>query len=71
MREIDVEATRYAAATEIGDFDIAVVHAGEVVDLIRDMPPAVVIVEHVVSQAIRLLGWPVSDSLPSWQKSPA
>jgi nitronate monooxygenase len=56
LRQIDVEATRYAAAAEIGDFDIAVVHAGEVVDLIRDMPPAAVIVEHVMSQAIRLLG---------------
>ena len=32
------------------------VHAGEVVDLISDMLPAAVIVEHVVSQAIRLLG---------------
>jgi nitronate monooxygenase len=49
LRQIDVGATRYAAAAEIGDFGIAVVRAGEVVDLIRDMPPAVVIVEHVVS----------------------
>ena len=35
-------------------------HAGEVVDLINDVPPAVVIVERVVSEAIRLLG-AVSD----------
>lgn len=55
LRQIDVEAARYAAGAETGDFDIAVVHAGEVVDLINDLPPAAVIVERVVSQAIRLL----------------
>ena len=33
LRQIDVEAARYAAVAQIGDFDIAVVHAGEVVDL--------------------------------------
>jgi hypothetical protein len=50
-----VEAARYAAGAETRDFDIAVVHAGEVVDLINDLPPAAVIVERVESQAIRLL----------------
>jgi nitronate monooxygenase len=56
LRQIDVEAARYAAAAETGDFGIAVVHAGEVVDLINDVPSAAVIVERVVSEAIRLLG---------------
>jgi hypothetical protein len=39
LQQIEVEAARYAAAREAGDFDIAVVHAGEAVYLINDMPP--------------------------------
>jgi nitronate monooxygenase len=51
-----VEAARYAAARKAGDFDIAAVIAGEAVDLIDDVPPAAIIVERVVSEAVRLLG---------------
>jgi nitronate monooxygenase len=42
LRQIEVEAARYAAAREAGDFDIAVVHAGEAVDLINDVPRAAI-----------------------------
>jgi nitronate monooxygenase len=39
LQQIEMEVARYAA----GDFDIAVVHAGETVDLIMDMPPAAIV----------------------------
>jgi nitronate monooxygenase len=38
LRQIDVEAERYASGAETGDFDIAVVHAGEVVELSMTCP---------------------------------
>ncbi len=55
LRNVEVEAARYAAAREAGDFDIAAVIAGEAADLIEDVLPAAVIVERVVSEAVRLL----------------
>jgi nitronate monooxygenase len=64
LQQIEVEAARYAAAREAGDFDIAVVHAGEAVDLIKDMPPAAIIVERVVSEAARLLGAAAATAAP-------
>jgi nitronate monooxygenase len=56
LQHVEVEAARYAAAREAGNFDIAAVIAGEAVDLIDDVPPAAIIVERVVSEAARLLG---------------
>jgi len=64
LRQIEVEAARYAAAREAGDFDIAVVHAGEAVDLINDVPPAAIIVERVISEAARLLGAAAATAAP-------
>jgi nitronate monooxygenase len=49
------EGARYAAARERGDFDVAAVIAGEVLDLVTDIPPARAIVERIVSEASRLL----------------
>ena len=40
LQHQDEEADRYAAARTNGDFDTAAVIAGEVVDLITDIPPA-------------------------------
>jgi len=70
LRQIDVEAARYAAAAEAGDFDTAVVYAGEVVDLVNDVPPAGVIVERVVSEATRLLGAAAATAAPQ-SRAPA
>ena len=64
LRQIEVEAARYAAAREAGDFDIAVVHAGEAVDLIKDVPPAAILVERVISEAARLLGAAAATAAP-------
>jgi nitronate monooxygenase len=55
LQQIEVEAARYAAAREAGDFEIAAVIAGEAVDLIDDVPPAGIIIERMVSEASRLL----------------
>jgi nitronate monooxygenase len=49
------EAARYDAARAAGDFDTAAVIAGEVVDLISDIPPAGEIVERVATEAEALL----------------
>lgn len=49
------EMARYAAAREAGDFDTAAVIAGEVVDLIKDIPPAAAIVERMAREAEALL----------------
>jgi nitronate monooxygenase len=55
LQNVREEATRYAAARERGDFDVAAVIAGEVLDLVHDTPPAHVIVERVAADAARLL----------------
>ena len=49
------ERKRFAAAFKTGDFDTAVVVAGEALDLIRDAPPAKTIVERIVQDAIDLM----------------
>jgi nitronate monooxygenase len=54
-QHIDVEAARYAAAREAGDFDTVAVIAGEAIGLIRDLPSASQIVERVVAEATALL----------------
>ena len=50
------EAERYAKARETGDYDTAAVIAGEVVDLIGDIPPAAEIVERITREAETLIG---------------
>jgi nitronate monooxygenase len=49
------EAARYAEARAAGDFDTVPVIAGEVVDLIADIPEAGEIVARVVREATALL----------------
>ena len=49
------ESARYAEARSVGDFDTAAVIAGEAVDLISDVPPAVEVVERMVGEAEALL----------------
>jgi nitronate monooxygenase len=48
---LDSEMARYQAAAEGGDVDTAVVFAGEVADLINDLPPAGEIVTRLVADA--------------------
>jgi nitronate monooxygenase len=55
LQQQDKEAERYAAARAAGDFDTAAVIAGEVVDLIADVPPAAEIVERMMTTATTLL----------------
>jgi nitronate monooxygenase len=55
LQHQDEEADRYAAARTNGDFDTAAVIAGEVVDLITDIPPASEIVQRMVTEATGLL----------------
>ena len=65
LRQIEVEAARYAAAREANDFDVAVVIAGEAVEFINDVPPAAIIVERMVSEAARLLGAAAAAPTPA------
>ena len=55
LQHQDEEATRYATARAAGDFDTAAVIAGEVVDLITDIPSAAEIVQRMATSATRLL----------------
>jgi len=55
LQQQDKEAERFAAARAAGDFDTAAVIAGEVVDLIADVPPAAEIVERMMTTATTLL----------------
>jgi nitronate monooxygenase len=55
LQHQDQEAARYAAARATGDFDTAAVIAGEVVDLISDIPTAAEIVHRMMTGATRLL----------------
>ncbi len=52
---LSTEKARYLEAAEKGDFDTAVIFAGEGIDLIRDVPPAAAIVERMVGEAEALL----------------
>jgi len=55
LQHQDEEAARYATARAAGDFDTAAVIAGEVVDLITDIPSAAEIVRRMTTGATRLL----------------
>jgi len=55
LQHQDEEAARYATARAAGDFDTAAVIAGEVVDLITDIPSAAEIVQRMTTSATRLL----------------
>ena len=55
LQHQDEEGERYAAARAAGDFDTAAVIAGEVVDLITDIPSAAEIVQRMGTSAARLL----------------
>ena len=54
-RAVDAEAQRYIEAQSGGDFDTAVVFAGEGIDMIRDVRPAADVVAGVVAEARALL----------------
>jgi nitronate monooxygenase len=55
LQHQDEESARYAAARAAGDFDTAAVIAGEVVDLITDIPTAAEIIERMMTSATHLL----------------
>jgi nitronate monooxygenase len=55
MHNIAAVTADYAAARAAGNFDIAVVFAGESAGLIHDIPPAAEIVERLASEAEQLL----------------
>lgn len=55
LRNQEIESTKYAAAREQGDFEIAAVIAGESVGLVHDIASAGDVVEHTVRQAAGLL----------------
>jgi nitronate monooxygenase len=55
LRDQEVQAARYAAAREEGDFDVAAVIAGESSGLVRDIPSAREVVERTVREAAALL----------------
>ena len=55
-RSLDEERPRYQAAAAAGDFETAVVWAGEGVDLIADVPSAAEIVQRIGREAERRLG---------------
>ena len=49
LQHQEEESARYAAARAAGDFDTAAVIAGEVVDLITDIPTAAEIIERMMT----------------------
>jgi nitronate monooxygenase len=55
LRQAEEEGSRYQAAREAGDFDIAAVIAGEAADLVERIEPAGTIVETMVRQAEDIL----------------
>lgn len=55
-RSLDEERPRYQAAVAAGDFETAVIWAGEGVDLIADAPSAAEIVQRIGTEAERRLG---------------
>jgi nitronate monooxygenase len=55
MGQLDEVSAKYAAAHDAGDFDITVVHAGESVGLIHDIPSAHDVIERVMREASALL----------------
>lgn len=55
LRAVPREAPRYAAATAAKDFETALIWAGEGLDLVRQLDPAAVIVQSLLSEAQRAL----------------
>jgi nitronate monooxygenase len=55
LQHQDEESARHAAARAAGDFDTAAVIAGEVVDLITDIPTVAEIMERMMTSATHLL----------------
>ena len=55
MGQLDEVSARYEAAREAGDFDIALVYAGETVGLINDISSAHDVIERVIRRASALL----------------
>lgn len=55
LRAVPREAPRYAAATAAKDFETALIWAGEGLDLVRQLEPAAVIVQSLLSEAQRAL----------------
>ena len=55
MHNIGSVTAEYAAARAAGNFDIAVVFAGESAGLIHDIPPAAEIVDRIVTEADQIL----------------
>jgi nitronate monooxygenase len=55
LQNVGTISAEYFAARAAGNFDVAVVFAGESVGLIHDIPPAAEIVERVVTEAEQLL----------------
>jgi nitronate monooxygenase len=55
MQKVGEVSAEYFAARAAGDFDTAVVFAGESVGLIHDIPPAAEIVERIASEADQIL----------------
>jgi nitronate monooxygenase len=55
MHNLAREEAAYEEARRRGDLDIAVLHAGEAVDLIDEVLPAAEIVARTVAEATRLI----------------
>lgn len=55
LRHLPEEAARYDQARRDGDYDVIAVFAGEVVDLIADIPPAADVVRRMAAEAASLL----------------
>jgi len=51
MRNLDQEASGYAHARDVGNFDVAAVIAGESVGLIRDLPSVAELMERMIAEA--------------------
>jgi nitronate monooxygenase len=61
LRADDMQTRRYADAAMRGDADIAVVFAGEGIDLIHAVEPAAVILDTVIRKAQEALSRPISS----------
>jgi nitronate monooxygenase len=55
VQNVEAVAVDYAAARDVGNFDIAGVFAGDGVGLIHDIPPAAEIVERIAAEADQIL----------------
>lgn len=55
LQNMDAVMSDYAAARAAGNFDVAVVFAGESVGLIHDIPPAAEIVNRIVTEAEQIV----------------